>query len=148
MVGFKVYRESLRQMSLDPSNPESPLEEEINLYDLAKRVGRLEQHQLLMACAQQSFLEIFEKMERQQEQLVQAQEMITHNQSNLANAVKQLADSQLQLTHFVERLEDRLLTANAAIDHLDRLMDYVMRESRAKKVINRQRRKIYNRMAL
>ncbi len=117
-------------MSLDPSCPSSRSEmATTNLEDLVKRVERLEQHQTLMARSQQNFLDIFEKMEQQQEQLVRAQEILTHNQSNLANAVKQLADSQLQLTRFVEKLEDRLVTANAAIEHLDRLMDYVIRES-------------------
>jgi signal recognition particle GTPase len=115
-------------MSLDdPLSSFQP--ERTTTADLIQRIEQLEQHQSLMARAQQNFLDIFEKMERQQEQVVRAQEILTHNQSNLANAVKQLADSQLQLTRFVEKLEDRLVTANAAIEHLDRLMDYVLRES-------------------
>jgi signal recognition particle GTPase len=116
-------------MSLDPSRSPSQPERMADSQDLVKRIEQLEQHQRLMARAQQNFLDIFEKMERQQDQLVRAQEILTNNQSNLANAVKQLADSQLQLTRFVEKLEDRLVTANAAIEHLDRLMDYVLRES-------------------
>jgi signal recognition particle GTPase len=115
-------------MSLESSPPLSPQEIGTNAHDLVQRIEQLEQHQRLIARSQQNFLDIFEKTERQQEQLVRAQEILTHNQSNLVNAVKQLADSQLQLTRFVERLEDRLVTTNAAIEHLDRLVDYVMRE--------------------
>lgn len=120
-------------MSLDPSQSTSASEKELNLSNFVKRLEQLEHHQLLIARSQKNFMEIFEKIERQQEQLIRAQEILTNNQSNLANAVKQLADSQLQLTHFVERLENRLVTANAAIEHLDRLMDYVMRETANKK---------------
>ncbi|MEG3439136.1 hypothetical protein V0288_18565 [Pannus brasiliensis CCIBt3594] len=115
-------------MSVDPSR----LEMATIPADLVGRVTRLEEHQRLIARSHQNFLDIFEKMEQQQDQLIRAQEILTQNQSNLAVAVKQLADSQLQLTRFVERLEDRLNTANAAIDRLDRLMDYVLRESSPK----------------
>jgi signal recognition particle GTPase len=120
-------------MSLDPSQSAAASQQQLNSSDFVKRLEQLERHQLLIARSQQNFMEIFEKIEQQQEQLIQAQEILTNNQSNLANAVKQLADSQLQLTHFVERLENRLVTANAAIEHLDRLMDYVLRETANKK---------------
>lgn len=96
--------------------------------DLAKRVYQIEHHQGLMARAQTSFLTIFEKIEQQQEKLIEAQEILTSNQSNLANAVKQLADSQLQLTRFVERLDDKLSSTNAAMERLDRIIDYLMRQ--------------------
>lgn len=96
--------------------------------DLVKRVGQVEHHQGLMARAQGNFLTIFEKVEQQQEKLIQAQEILTNNQASLANAVKQLADSQLQLTRFVERLDDKLSSTSAAVERLDRIIDYLMRE--------------------
>lgn len=116
-------------MSVDPSR----LEMATMPADLVGRVEQLEEHQRLIARSHGNFLDLFEKMEQQQTRLVRTQETITQTQSNLADAVKQLADSQLQLTRFVERLEDSLKTANAAIDRLDRLMDYVLRESGPKR---------------
>jgi methyl-accepting chemotaxis protein len=100
--------------------------------DLTKQVYQVEHHQGLMARAQTSFLTIFEKIEQQQEKLIEAQEILTSNQSNLANAVKQLADSQLQLTRFVERLDDKLSSTSAAMERLDRIIDYLMRQNNTK----------------
>lgn len=96
--------------------------------DLAKHIYQVEHHQGLMAHAQTSFLTIFEKIEHQQEKLIEAQEILTSNQANLANAVKQLADSQLQLTRFVERLDDKLSSTSAAMERSDRILDYLMRQ--------------------
>ncbi|PSF35434.1 hypothetical protein C7H19_16780 [Aphanothece hegewaldii CCALA 016] len=96
--------------------------------DLIKQVYQIEHHQGLMAHAQTSFLTIFEKIEQQQEKLIDAQEILTSNQANLANAVKQLADSQLQLTRFVERLDDKLSSTSAAMERSDRILDYLVRQ--------------------
>lgn len=95
--------------------------------DLSKKIKGVVQQQENIAISQQKMLSLFERMGLQQEKIIEAQGLLTENQANLANSIKQLAESQMQVTKIVESMDDKLNSTRAAVERLDRIMDYLMR---------------------
>ncbi len=67
------------------------------------------------------------KLEDRQERLFQVQEMIAQSHANLTNVVQRMTDAQMQLTQIAERFEARLSSTTAAVERLDRIIDYLIR---------------------
>jgi septal ring factor EnvC (AmiA/AmiB activator) len=84
---------------------------------LTERTNRLEGRQ-------EKIVYIMEKMQEQQEKLIQAQQMLAQTQYRVTESAEVSTGLQAQLA-------DNLASTNAAVERLDRLMDFVFRQAQA-----------------
>jgi DNA anti-recombination protein RmuC len=101
---------------------------------LSLSVGQLTHTVHQVAQQQEAIVQAQAASLQQQEAIVQAQATGFQQQEAIIRQVERLAEFQVQLaqiverlTHTVERLDSDLLSTNAAVERLDRLMDYLMR---------------------
>jgi hypothetical protein len=84
---------------------------------LADRTERLE-------CRQDKIVYIIEKMQEHQEKLTQSQQMLAQTQYRITESAEQSTDVQAQLAA-------NLASTHAAVERLDRLMDFVFSQAQA-----------------
>jgi hypothetical protein len=89
---------------------------------LAERTERLE-------CRQDKIVDIIEKMQEHQEKLTQAQQMLAQTQYRITESAAQSTNVQAQLAA-------NLASTHAAVERLDRLMDFVLKQTPADQEIS------------
>ena len=94
--------------------------------ELASRMDGVEEHQAAVVRAQRNLIDIVDRMEQQIEKLTRIPEMLMESNCDLTKVIQRLADSQVQVVKITENLEHTLTSTNAAVERLDRLMDFVL----------------------
>lgn len=103
------------------------LESEANQTKLSECINQVIKQQENASLSQQKILIMMEQMGTQQQKIVEAQSMLTQSQSNFAEMISQVVLAQAQMTEIVANLKENLNSAQAAVERLDRLMDYLIR---------------------
>ncbi|MGK7933600.1 MAG: hypothetical protein AB4041_19510 [Microcystaceae cyanobacterium] len=86
-----------------------------------------QQQEKLLNC-QEGVLKVVEQMGQQQEKLIHTQGLSIQNQADLAHSMRQMMESQAQLTQVIKMMGEQIASNRAAIDRIECVMDYLMRQ--------------------
>lgn len=91
------------------------------------RIDRLADVVENIAKGQGMLIQSVERITETQGRLADAHALLTQHQPEVSTAQAELAHSVAQLTRTVLQLRDMVVSTNAAVERLDRLMDFLMR---------------------
>lgn len=101
------------------------------LKHLKPAIGEIAKQQAKMIKSQEGVLNVIEQMGQQQKKLIENQTLTVQNQSDLAVTMQQLMTTQMELTQVVKEISEQLTSTKAAVDRLDCIMDYLLRQDKS-----------------
>ena len=75
-----------------------------------------------------ALIDIIERIEKQHEALVNSQQRLTETQLGMTQSMERMSEIQERMAQVQERLAHNLASSDAAVERLDRLVDYLIRQ--------------------